>query len=435
MRIDGVWPAVLPEVSIRGRFIGFFNVFPDSRGDFMLVPFIAAAACGLAVAADTHRAEIAPGAVQIISDTEIIIDGVTYHSWDEVAQSGFYQNIGTRCRTQPSLQQVDLRGSAFDCSFTRTNVEPQYEPSNGLIRIPVVVHVIQNTSGTGFISASRVQSQIDVLNEDFRAIAGTNGANGNDAQIEFFLATEDPDGNPTNGITYSTNNTWFNDNGAYYNSLAWDTNRYLNIYTNSASGALGYVPDLPQGGIVGSNADRVVILYSTFGRNAPFVPFHLGRTTTHEVGHYLGLFHTFDGGCGSTSSCSTTGDLICDTNPESSPTFGCPGSRTSCGLPAPFDNYMDYSDDICMEQFTNDQNNRMRCTIEHYRPNLPQAGNTSCNAADIAEPFGVLDLGDVGAFVAAFTAQDPAADIAPPSGVFDLADLQAFVAAFTAGCP
>lgn len=269
------------------------------------------------------------------------------------------------------------------------------------------------TNGTGFINEDRVRSQIDILNEDFLAISGTLGGGGDDAQIEFFLATEDPQGNPTNGITYSTNNTWFNDGGSYWNTLAWDTNRYLNIYTNSASGALGYVPDLPQGGIVGSNSDRVVVLYSTFGRNAPLSPFNLGRTGTHEVGHYLGLYHTFNGGCQSTSNCSANGDRICDTNPESSPTFGCPGARTSCGLPAPLDNYMDYSDDFCMRRFTPNQINRMRCTIEHYRSNLAITGPSACNAADIAEPFGVLDLADVNAFVSRIHVPEPPAPTSP----------------------
>lgn len=396
-----------------------------------------AAVCGAAdqEAVQDGRMAIGRAAFEVVSDTEIVADGVTYSSWQELMATGYFDQEGTRCRTLPSMVEVDLRGSSFDCSFSRTNVEAQYDPSNGLIRIPVVVHVIQNTSGTGSMTDSRVQSQIEILNEDFQALAGTNGSNGNDAQIEFFLATEDPSGNPTTGITRSTNNTWFNDGGSYWNSLAWDTNRYLNIYTNSASGALGYVPDLPQGGIVGSNADRVVILYSTFGRNAPFNPFHLGRTGTHEVGHYLGLYHTFNGGCASASSCSTNGDRICDTNPESSPTFGCPGSRSSCGQQAPKDNYMDYSDDICMEQFTDDQNNRMRCTLEHYRPNLGITGPTPCNAGDVAEPYGVLDLNDVNTFVGAFVAQDAAADLAAPIGVFDLNDLAAFVNAFNDGCP
>ena len=381
------------------------------------------------------RIGITPDPMQIISDNEIIIDGVTYNSWDEVALSGYFQSIGTRCAAHPSGHDVVLRGSGTDCNFTRTNVENQYEPDQGLLRIPVVVHVIQSSNGTGFISESRVESQIDILNEDFLAISGTFGEDGDNAQIEFFLATEDPQGNPTNGITYSTNNSWFNDSGSYWNSLAWDTDRYLNIYTNSASGALGYVPDLPQGGIPGSNSDRVVVLYSTFGRNAPFAPFNLGRTGTHEVGHYMGLYHTFNGGCQSTSNCSTNGDRICDTNPESSPTFGCPGSRTSCGLPAPSDNYMDYSDDFCMRRFTPDQINRMRCTLEHFRPNLAITGPSACNSADIAEPFGVLDLSDVNGFVDAFAAQQATADLAAPNGVFDLSDVQAFVSGFNAGCP
>lgn len=401
---------------------------------------VVAGLAAVCVAADQEAAQdgrmaIGRAAFEVVSDTEIVADGVTYSSWDELLASGYYAQEGTRCRTLPSMVEVDLRGTSSDCSFSRTNVEAQYDPSNGLIRIPVVVHVIQNTSGTGSMTDARVQSQIEILNEDFQAMAGTNGSNGNDAQIEFFLATEDPNGNPTTGITRSTNNSWFNDSGSYWNSLAWDTDRYLNIYTNSASGALGYVPDLPQGGIVGSNADRVVILYSTFGRNAPFNPFHLGRTGTHEVGHYLGLYHTFNGGCASASSCSTNGDRICDTNPEGSPTYGCPGSRSSCGAQAPKDNYMDYSDDICMEQFTEDQNNRMRCTIEHYRPDLAVTGPTPCNAGDISEPYGVLDLNDVNAFVGAFVSQSSAADLAAPFGVFDLNDLSAFVSAFNAGCP
>ncbi len=265
-----------------------------------------------------------PGSgVQIISDTEIIIDGVTYNSWEEVSLlSDHYHQDHTRCGTNELLlqafDQVDTAGSN-DCSFNNTNIRPEYDPLVEKYRIPVVVHVIQRTNGTGALTDARVQSQIDILNEDFLAIQGTNGAPGTDTQIEFYLATEDPNGNPTTGITRSTNNTWFNDGGAYYNTLAWNTNRYLNIYSNSASGALGYVPDLPQGGIAGSNSDRVVVLYSTFGRNAPLSPFNLGRTATHEVGHYLGLYHTFAGGCGG-SNCYTSGDRICDTNPESSPT-------------------------------------------------------------------------------------------------------------------
>ena len=310
----------------------------------------------------------------------IDVGGLSFYSWAEYIQSDAFRELDLRCGIMASPNQFLMPPS--DCSFTNTSIQPEYEPVGGtLYEIPVVVHIIENTNGDGQISNAMVQSQIDVLNEDFRAIAGTLGENGNDAVIEFYLADVDPNGNPTNGITHTVNNTWFNDSGNYWDVLAWDTANYLNIYTNSAGGFLGYVPDLPQGGLAGQNHDRVVVLWSAFGRNAPIgPPYDLGRTATHEVGHYFGLNHTFSGGCASPSSCYNNGDLICDTNPEGGPVFGCPASVTSCGLPAPFDNYMDYSDDICYEQFTPEQVNRMRCSIQHYREDLP-LGTTPCNAA------------------------------------------------------
>ena len=286
------------------------------------------------------------------------------------AYRAFVQENGLRCGTPPQDPNFQEPLNPSDCAYTSTTIKSQYDPTY-IFEIPVVVHVIQNSSGTGFLSTSDVQSQIDILNEDFRALPGTNGSNGVDSMIQFRLATEDEFGNPTTGITYSTNTTWFNDGGSYWTSLAWDTNRFMNIYTNSASGFLGYVPDLPQGGIVGSDSDRIVCLWSAFGRNsAGGPPYNQGRTATHEVGHYLGLYHTFDGGCASTSGCYSNGDTICDTNPESSPRFGCPSNPVSCGNSDPYTNYMDYTDDLCMEDFTEEQVNRMRCTLEFWRPNL-----------------------------------------------------------------
>lgn len=303
---------------------------------------------------------------------EVEVNGHEFDSWQEFSQSEYFRANGLRCGTVPSADAVAAFGAPGDCTFGNTSILPEYDPSNGTITMQVVFHIIQSTGGSGNIPDSQIFNQLDIINEDFQAIAGTNGANGNNAMIQFVLATEDPLGNPTTGITRSTNNTWFNDGGSYWNTLAWDTNRYINIYTNSASGNLGYVPNLPQGGIVGSASDRVVILWNTVGRNAPYgPPYDQGRTVTHELGHYFGLEHTFAGGCAAASppGCYTTGDWICDTNSESSPNFSCPGTP-SCSSPDPVDNYMDYSDDLCMEQFTVEQNNRMRCTIENWRPNL-----------------------------------------------------------------
>jgi hypothetical protein len=310
-------------------------------------------------------------------DGTIHAGDLTFQSWTEYARSDYFRKNGARCGHVQKFDQGGLAGGGpSDCTYTFTNPDAVYDPSVGLYDIPVVVHVIRNSSGSlGDVSLAQVQSQIDVLNEDFLALAGSNGADGTDIQIQFYLAEVDPNGNATNGVTYSNNTSWYNDSGSYWNSLAWDTNRYLNIYTNSAGGFLGYVPDLPQGGIAGSNSDRVVVLWEAFGSNAPIgSPFEAGRTATHEVGHYFGLEHTFTGGCGG-GSCNSSGDLICDTNPQSSPTFGCSGS--SCGSADPIHNYMDYSDDLCMEEFTPEQARRMRCSLENYRPLLAQAGEPS----------------------------------------------------------
>jgi hypothetical protein len=311
------------------------------------------------------------------SDGLIHFRGKTFNSWaNYFALEELKGSIRHRCMV-PELDVDawrDIEGflPPSDCSNSSTNPAEEYDPAQNVFRIPCVVHVIRNTEGTlGDIPIDRVISGIRILNEDMLALTGTNGENGTDCQIEFFLAEVDPNGNPTNGITFSNNTTWYNDGGNYYNSLAWDPNNYLNIYTNTASGNLGYVPFLPANGNVGSLADRVVVLWESYGENAPIgFPYNLGRTLTHEVGHYLGLNHTFNG-CES-GSCSTGGDLICDTAPQNSPTSGCTGS--SCSGTAPDDNYMDYSYDECMEKFTPIQARRMRCTLLNWRTELPEVG-------------------------------------------------------------
>ena len=102
--------------------------------------------------------------------------------------------------------------------------------------------------------------------------------------------------------------------------------------------------------------------------NGTLSPYNLGGTATHEVGHYLGLYHTFQGGC-DTGSCSTTGDLVCDTPAESTATSGCPSGKDTCpatGLD-PIHNYMDYSTDICYTTFTAGQDTRMNSAVNTYR--------------------------------------------------------------------
>ena len=348
------------------------------------------------------------------ADGTISVSGQVFESWSAYHNSRFFLgNNDFRCGTPVVAddQQGDphgfLGGGPSDCSMSSTNPSDIYDPAVVTYRIPVVVHVIRDSSGSqGNISQAKVESGIRILNEDFNAIAGSNGSNGNDCRIEFYLAETDPSGNPTNGITYSNNTTWFNDGGSYWNSLAWDPDNYMNIYTNTASGNLGYVPFLPQEGNVGGNEDRIVVLWSTYGEDGPYgPPFDQGRTLTHEVGHYLGLYHVFDG-CG--GSCSSSGDRVCDTNPQSSPTWGC-SSANSCSSPDNIRNYMDYSDDLCMEEFTPQQNRRMRCALEHYRSDLFEVGDgggggDGCNSgcrADLNED-GKVDGGDLGLMIASW---------------------------------
>jgi hypothetical protein len=305
----------------------------------------------------------------------IEIGGRTYPSWSAYFQSDAFQRTGGRCGYRGEPGSAEARGGSPDCSATNTTPSASYEPDGADdYVITVVVHIIRNTAGTqGEISDQLVASQIDVLNEDFQAIKGSNGELGHRASIRFQLATEDPVGTPSTGITRHNNDTWFQDQGAYYNTIAWDPTRYLNIYTNLATGALGYVPFLPQSGPTGTAPDRVVIHWQAFGSPGPAPPYHLGRTVTHEVGHYLGLHHPFQGGCapGTPPGCYTSGDLICDTFSLESPSgSGSCLVTQSCGSDDPVDNYMNYSDDVCMTRFTIEQVRRMRCTLENYRASL-----------------------------------------------------------------
>ena len=280
-----------------------------------------------------------------------------FRDFTEYIGSSFFVDHGLRCGNERLPQFMSL-GAPSDCNSSNTNPAVEYDPAGGVLwDIPVWVHVLRRTSGQGNITDPTIASQITVLNEDFQALAGSLGAPGTNVRIKFHLA----------GVTRSNNNNWYNDRGTYYNSLARDVRTNLNIYTNTASGNLGYAYVPSGGGVVGNTFDRVVIYWPAFGKPGSYgAPYNLGRTVTHEVGHYLGLYHTFQGGCASPAGCATNGDLICDTLPESTPNFS-PCTRSTCGDPDPTSNYMDYSDDVCMNNFSANQARRMRCTMANFR--------------------------------------------------------------------
>jgi hypothetical protein len=278
-----------------------------------------------------------------------------FADFQEYAQSSFFAQHGLRCGAD-RLPQFLALGTAADCNSSNTTIKAEYDPSGGVTyTIPVWVHVIMNKRGTlGAVSATRITQQMAALNRDFATLT--------DVKVVFTLA----------GTTSSKNNSWYSDSGTYYNTLARDVHNNLNIYTNTASGNLGYAYVPSGGGVVGNKWDRVVIYHSAFGDPAPYgFPYDEGKTTSHEVGHYLGLYHTFQGGCVAASGCANNGDLICDTQPEAAPHFsGCTDPAT-CGDPDPIKNYMDYTDDFCMDTFSPNQANRMRCTIANIRTRIP----------------------------------------------------------------
>jgi hypothetical protein len=257
-----------------------------------------------------------------------------------------------------SFVQQTLSGGGPSTTLSKVN-------ASTIIRIPVVVHVMYNNAGNN-ISEEQIKSQIDALNRDFRR---TNKDAVNtpdyfkpvaaDVMIEFFLATSDPKGRPTKGIVRKQSNVaeWTMDDDIKFSakggSDAWDSKSYLNIWVGPLRKILGYSsePGSP------ANKDGIVISTRAFGTIGVSAPFNLGRTAVHEVGHWLGLKHIWgDTYCGD--------DGIDDTPKQSTYTTGCPsGIRISCSNGpngSMYMNYMDFTNDECMNLFTNGQKNRMR---------------------------------------------------------------------------
>ena len=213
----------------------------------------------------------------------------------------------------------------------------------------MVVHRI--TDGTnGNISSQMINAQIAVLND---AYAGRG--------FSFALA----------GVTTTNNSGWYNTcetsatESAMKNALAVDPARTLNMYTcRPGQGILGYAR-FPDSYPESSKLHGVVLLDQSLPGGSA-APYNEGDTGTHEVGHYLGLYHTFQGGC------SKRNDLVADTAPERSAAYGCPVGRDTCsgGGADPIFNFMDYTDDSCMNTFSDDQSIRMQDITSAFRPTL-----------------------------------------------------------------
>ncbi len=273
--------------------------------------------------------------------------------------------------------------------IARTAVDEQ-----SLYVLPVVIHILHNGEPIGEgrnLSDERIQSQMNILNSDYGKAEGTPGFNthpaGVDTRIRFCLATTDPNGQPTNGIVrVNTNRDAFdftNDNAVLKGFSFWDPDKYLNIWVAKFSGNqyIGYaqypfiqplwsdslpfpqpVPDVQPDGVV---AEYRVFGNVPSGQSGPFPSYNKGRTVTHEIGHYLGLLHTWGDGFGCSDPNGT--DYCEDTPKQGEFTSGCPSTRASCeaGTPVMKENYLDYTNDVCMNIFTNDQKKRMRIVMRN----------------------------------------------------------------------
>jgi hypothetical protein len=217
--------------------------------------------------------------------------------------------------------------------------------------INVYFHVINKGTGisNGDLTSQMINDQVAVLNDAYAPWGWS-----------FNLVQ----------TTRTTNATWFNTcddtavEAAMKTALRQGTADDLNIYScNPGGGLLGWAT-FPNWYAGAPKDDGVVVLYSSVPGGSA-APYNLGDTGTHEVGHWMGLYHTFQGGC------SKTGDSVSDTPAEQSAAFGCPANRDTCRTTGvdPIENFMDYTDDACMDRFTAGQDARMDQMFSAYRYN------------------------------------------------------------------
>jgi hypothetical protein len=241
---------------------------------------------------------------------------------------------------------------AAEAHFAQHKVTPSAQIAAAPISIYFHVVSQDSTLAGGNIPDSQIAAQVTVMNQDYASTG-----------LSWVLA----------GTTRTVNSDWFNNAGpsssqqtAMKNALRQGGANALNVYSvgftsGSGAGLLGY-STFPSSYSGAPKDDGVVMLFSSVpgGTSAPY---NLGRTLTHEAGHWVGLYHTFQGGC------TGAGDSVSDTPPEASAAFGCPTGRDTCtgGGVDPITNYMDYTDDSCMNQFTPGQTTRLKSQIATYR--------------------------------------------------------------------
>jgi hypothetical protein len=332
-----------------------------------------------------------------------------------VVQLTGQQNDVVRCYTTETDAQLRAQypelGTLEDFEAWLEPLVREYQENSSMravSTIPIIFHVIHDGEAVGFgdnISATYINAQITQLNNDFRKIAGTSGDNSNpvgaDTEIEFCAATIDPSGNTLaepgiNRINRSSKGwtapPYGSCTGGFNNSYIqntikpqsqWNPDDYLNIWVMDINcGILGYAQFPSSSGLGGlnsnggaANTDGVVVLTTSVGSTTIPNPaggsYNKGRTLTHEIGHFFGLRHIWgDGGC-------TVDDFCADTPTSDAANYGCPTGHVSCNSTDMIENYMDYTDDTCMNIYTNDQKARMQTVLS----NSPRRGSLANSGA------------------------------------------------------
>ena len=300
----------------------------------------------LASAQDKHGA---------IDAVPFVLEGTTWGSKSAFLAHG-------RCATEtPDAQTL----AAIDAQMLQFQQQVAFVRSPGSVTVKVYVHVIRNSSGSGDVSDARISQQISVLNTAYsgsdspapgQAASAQSTAN---TPFRFVLAATDR----TNNSTWYTMSPGSSAESAAKNALRKGTAKDLNLYLASPGGGLLGWATFPWDYASKPKLDGVVILNtSTPGGSA--APYNLGDTASHEVGHWLGLYHTFQGGCG------TSNDYVSDTPAERSSFFGAPPpypNTCSAAGRDPVENFMDYTDDAYMFQFTAGQSSRIDSASIQYR--------------------------------------------------------------------
>ena len=288
-----------------------------------------------------------------LAERAFAIEGEEWLSHEAFVQSG------RRCVTvHPSTGEAE----AIEHNFREAMMfspDIAVQSISSPVSITVNFHVIRSSTGAGDVSDSRLNSQITTLNNAYANRGFT-----------FVRGTTDRTNNSTwYGMSLGT--TAERDAKYYFTGIAANNPRYvLNFYTaNPSGGTLGWAT-FPWNLSGNPRMDGVVILHSSINGGSA-TNYNLGDTAVHEVGHWLGLYHTFQGGCG-TGNNTSSGDYVADTAAEASPASGCPTGRDTCSYSGvdPIINFMDYSFDSCMYTFSSGQTSRMVNMASTYRGSL-----------------------------------------------------------------